>query len=512
MIKFFSESNPSTSFIAKATQATSIRIRQRDVLWIQALRMATIGLLVGLEIFYVSTTTAQVKVEVIYRENCASCHGAEMEGGSGGVLSDGVWKHGGTDEEIARTIAGGISDAGMPAFGNALPPETIRALVVYIREKEKSFQQKGKTSAPKLPNGPVITKHTTHLVEPVVTSGLETPWALAFLPDGRKLVSERIGRLRILNPSWQLEPEPVRGTPPVVASGQGGLLDVAPSPDWESTGWIYLSYSAPAANGSNATMTKISRGRLSDGQWTGEETIFEADPKSYSTKGIHFGSRIVFDSGYVFFSIGERGQQDLAQDIGTPNGKIFRVLPDGKIPSDNPFSGRQDALAAVWSYGHRNPQGLAVDPRDHAIYETEHGPRGGDEINRIRKGSNYGWPLVCFGMNYDGTPVSALTEKEGIEPPLHHWTPSIATCGLAFYGAEAFPEWKNDFFVGGLKGGLHRLRMRDGKIVEDEVVLEGAGRVRDVRCGPDGFIYVVLNSPDMIVRLVPAKPENLTER
>ena len=470
-------------------------------------RRAALGILVCLQILG-STRAGALKVEEVYRENCASCHGAEMQGGGGGALADGVWKHGSTDADIAAAIAQGVPDAGMPAFGQSLSPETIRALVVYIREKEKAFVQSGKTSAPKLPDGPVRTKHTTHIVEPVVTGGLETPWALAFLPDGRKLVTERIGRLRILDQAWKLDPKPVRGTPAVLASGQGGLMDVAPAPDAGTSGWIYLSYSAPAPDGSKSSMTKISRGRLAGGEWTDEQTIFEADPKHYTTSGRHFGSRIVFDSGHVFFSIGERGEQDKAQDIGLPNGKIYRVLPDGKIPADNPFANRPDALAAVWSYGHRNPQGLAVDPRDHRIYETEHGPRGGDEFNRILQGANYGWPLVCFGMNYDGTPLSALTEKEEIEPPLHHWTPSIATCGLAFYNGDAFPEWKNDFFAGGLRGELHRLRLGDGKVIEDEVVLEGAGRVRDVRCGPDGLIYVVLNNPDIIVRLAPASPES----
>ena len=451
---------------------------------------------------------AQVKVEDVYRENCASCHGVEMDGGSGGPLNEGIWKYGASDDEIAASIAAGIPDAGMPAFEKTLPPDSIRALVVYIREKEKAFEKGTQNGLSKISGEPVRTQHTSHIVEKLVTEGLETPWALAFLPDGRKLVTERQGRLRILDAAWKLDPESIRGIPTVVPSNQGGLLDVAPAPDFETSGWIYLSYSAPAPGDSKIAMTKISRGRIADNKWIDEETIFEANPKHYTKSGVHFGSRIVFDRGHVFFSIGERGDKDKAQDIGLPNGKIYRVLPDGKIPADNPFADRKDALAAVWSYGHRNPQGLVVDPRDHAIYETEHGPRGGDEFNRIRKGANYGWPVASFGMNYNGTPLTALTEKEGFEPPLHHWTPSIATCGLAFYDGDKFPEWKNDFFAGGLQGTVHRLRMRDGKVIEDEVVFEGMGRVRDVRCGPDGFLYVVLNNPDRIVRLVPAGVES----
>jgi glucose/arabinose dehydrogenase len=471
-------------------------------------RCALFGFFASLVLFAGARAMAQVKVEDVYRENCASCHGVEMDGGSGGPLNEGIWKYGASDDEIAASIAAGIPDAGMPAFEKTLPPDSIRALVVYIREKEKAFEKGTQNGLSKISGEPVRTQHTSHIVEKLVTEGLETPWALAFLPDGRKLVTERQGRLRILDAAWKLDPESIRGIPTVVPSNQGGLLDVAPAPDFETSGWIYLSYSAPAPGDSKIAMTKISRGRIADNKWIDEETIFEANPKHYTKSGVHFGSRIVFDRGHVFFSIGERGDKDKAQDIGLPNGKIYRVLPDGKIPADNPFADRKDALAAVWSYGHRNPQGLVVDPRDHAIYETEHGPRGGDEFNRIRKGANYGWPVASFGMNYNGTPLTALTEKEGFEPPLHHWTPSIATCGLAFYDGDKFPEWKNDFFAGGLQGTVHRLRMRDGKVIEDEVVFEGMGRVRDVRCGPDGFLYVVLNNPDRIVRLVPAGVES----
>lgn len=451
-------------------------------------------------------------VEELYRENCASCHGASLNEGLGGSLVDGLWKHGDADSDIAKAISNGNADTGMPAFQEKLSPEEIRSLVIFIREKENAARQSGAPKPKMLPGEPVRTQHASYIVEPVVSSGLETPWALAFLPDGRKLVTEKPGRLRVLDEKWKLQPEAIAGTPAVVVSSQGGLLDVAPAPAFEKSGWIYLSYSAPAPGDAKSSMTKISRGRITDNKWTNEETIFEADPALYSRGSVHFGSRIVFDRGFVYFSIGERGEQTKAQNLALPNGKIFRLLPDGKIPADNPFADRKDALAAVWSYGHRNPQGLVVDPRDHAIYDTEHGPRGGDEFNRIRKGANYGWPLVCFGMNYNGTPISAHTEQEGIEPPLHHWTPSIGTCGLAFYDGDKVPAWKGDFFAGGLRGSLHRLRVVDGKVTEKEVVLEGLGRVRDVRCGPDGFLYVVLNNPDMVVRLIPEGAESGGEK
>ena len=450
----------------------------------------------------------KTKVEEVYREHCASCHGAAMLGGSGGSLADGRWNHGSTDQAISQAIAEGIPDAGMPGFKRALSPEVIRSLVVYIREKESSNRPAARPVPAAASTVPVKTTHESYLLETMLDGGLETPWALAFLPEGRKLVTERGGRLKILDEAWKPLPEPVSGTPSVVPNGQGGLLDVVPAPDFDTSGWIYLTYSAPLPGDSPDTktsMTKVTRGRLSGNAWVDGETVFEGDPDTHTTRGVHFGSRIVFDRGYLFFSIGDRGDAAKAQNLSVPNGKILRLHPDGRVPDDNPFAGRSDAHPAIWSYGHRNPQGLVVDPQTHEIYATEHGPRGGDEFNLIRNGANFGWPLVCFGMNYDGSPLTAKTEMEGIDAPLHHWTPSIATCGLAFYNGDKFPAWSRDFFVGGLKGGLHRLRLREGRVVEDEVVFDSSvGRVRDVRCGPDGLIYVVLNKPDRIIRLVPA--------
>ena len=447
-------------------------------------------------------------VDNLYRQHCATCHGAALEGGQGGSLVGREWVHGGTPEDLAKSIALGFPESGMPAFDESLTPQEIRALVVYLREKQSQEFKAANPMAAVVPGKPVQTDYATYKMEPIVLEGLEAPWSLAFLPDGRKLVTEKPGRLRILNSDWSLESQPVVGTPQVVTSSQGGLLEVAPGPDVESSGWIYLTYAAPPPVKNpdpKASMTKVVRGRVDGNQWVDEETIFEADPRHYSNSGVHFGSRIVFDGEHLYISLGERGASIKAQEISAPNGKILRLFPDGKIPSDNPFASNREALGAIWSYGHRNPQGLVVDPRDHSIYATEHGPRGGDEFNLIRKGANYGWPLVCFGMNYNGTPLTAETEMHGVDAPMHHWTPSIATCGLAFYDGDRFPEWKNDFFVGGLKGGLHRLRLQEGKVIEDEVIFdESVGRVRDVRSGPDGYLYVVLNKPDRIIRLVPA--------
>jgi len=340
-------------------------------------------------------------------------------------------------------------------------------------------------------------------VETVIEGDLKTPWSLAFLPDGRQLVTERPGSLRMVDA--KLLPEPISGTPRVIELGQGGMLDVVPSPDFAKDSWIYLAFADPLEGEKKSAMLKIVRGRIRDHAWTDEEVIFQAAPEFYSPTGVHFGTRMVFDSGYLYFIVGERGGKLEAQDITRPNGKIYRVYPDGRIPEDNPFAADKKAIPGIWSYGHRNPQGLVIDPRDHALYATEHGPRGGDEFNIIRKGANYGWPVISFGMNYNGSPLTGITEKDGMEQPLVQWTPSIAACGLACYTGDKFPNWKYDFFAGGLRGELHRIRIENGKAIADEILLSGLGRVRDVRSGPDGFLYIILNQPDRIVRLVPAE-------
>jgi len=443
------------------------------------------------------------KVNELYLESCAACHGSKFEGGLGGNLADGQWKNGSTDSDIARVISQGLPNLGMPAYEKTLSAEQIRSLVVFIREKEKSAA--AQAAPPPQPKEGAAVKSLLHdyKVETVIEGDLKTPWSLAFLPDGRQLVTERPGSLRIVDTN--LLPEPILGTPKVIELGQGGLLDVVPSPDFAKDGWIYLAFADPLDAEKKSAMLKIVRGRIRDHAWTDEEVIFQAAPEFYSPAGIHFGSRMVFDSGYLFFIVGERGGMLEAQDITRPNGKIYRVFPDGRIPEDNPFVANKNAIPSIWSYGHRNPQGLVIDPRDHAIYATEHGPRGGDEFNIIRKGANYGWPVISYGMNYNGTPLTGITQKDGMEQPLLQWTPSIAACGLTCYTGEKFPNWKYDFFAGGLRGELHRIRIQNGKAIADEIILSGLGRVRDVRSGPDGFLYIILNQPDRIVRLVPAE-------
>ena len=213
---------------------------------------------------------------------------------------------------------------------------------------------------------------------------------------------------------------------------------------------------------------------------------------------------MVFDDGYLYFVVGERGGNEIAQDLDNPSGKIFRLHDDGRVPADNPFVNQEGALPGIWSYGHRNPQGFVKDTRDHRLYSTEHGPRGGDELNLIERGRNYGWPIISYGMNYNGTPLTSITRKEGMEQPLTYWVPSIATCGLSFYTGDKFPNWKHDLFVGALgQQEIRRVRLENQKVVDQEIILKNIGRVRAVSESPDGHLYVLLNKPDSVVRLVP---------
>ncbi len=322
-----------------------------------------------------------------------------------------------------------------------------------------------------------------------VARGLEHPWGLAFLPDGRMLVTERPGRLRIVSADGTLS-APVDGVPQVYARGQGGLLDVAIDPDFATAPWVYLSYAEPGEGGGG---TAVARGRLQGNALVDVEVIFRQSPKLDT--GHHFGSRLVFArDGRLFVTAGDRGEMQRAQNLNEGQGKIFRIERDGGIPADNPFVGRDDAQAAIWSWGHRNVQGAALHPGTGALWQTEHGARGGDELNIPQAGRNYGWPVITLGVNYNGTPIGeGRREAEGMEQPLHSWTPSIAPSGLAFYTADRFPAWKGSLFVGALAHQkLVRLSLDGDRVTGEEILLEGLGeRIRDVRQGPDGYLYLL---------------------
>jgi glucose/arabinose dehydrogenase len=412
----------------------------------------------------------------------------------GPALNDDVWKHGSSDADITRVIKQGVPKAGMPAWEKSLSDENIRALIVLIRER--GYQ---KRTGPADPTAEELTAAGHTFVLEKVAEAPGELWSMDFLADGRMIAAQKSGQLWVFDKEGKRQE--ITGIPSVWDKGQGGLLEVRRHPD-AAAGWIYLTFSDPAAKGA---MTKVVRGKLDGHRWVDQQTIYSADPTFYSDAGVHFGSRLVFQDDYLFFTVGDRGQQDLAQDLGRPNGKIHRLHADGRVPGDNPFVKEKNALPTIWSYGHRNPQGLALQPGSGNLWNAEHGPRGGDEINRVIKGANYGWPIITYGMNYNGTPITGQTHKDGMEQPQHYWVPSIAVSGIEFYTGDRFPSWRNHLLVGSLaKEQMRLIRIEGDKVVADELLFQGRGRIRDVVNGPDGYPYVVmLRVTGTIYRLVP---------
>ena len=336
-----------------------------------------------------------------------------------------------------------------------------------------------------------------------VVSGIANPWGFTFLPEGDALITQRSGRLwRLDNENGILEE--ISGLPEIRPGGQGGLLDIVLHPDYPRNGWIYLSHVVSAPDG-NATA--VSRARLDQTRLIDLERIFTANKGGRTTR--HFGSRLVFnDEGYLFITLGERGEDDRAQDRSDHAGSTLRLRPDGRVPPDNPFVGDESAADEIFSYGHRNAQGMIYDPFTDKIWLHEHGAKGGDEVNIIKPGANYGWPVISYGTHYSGAKIGVGVSRPGMEQPLIYWDPSIAPSGMALYTGEAFPAWQGDIFLGALAGKhLRRLERRDGKIIAQEVLLQGSiGRIRDVRQGPDGLLYLLTDEQNgSLYRLEPAE-------
>lgn len=342
-----------------------------------------------------------------------------------------------------------------------------------------------------LANNQFKTEHYWVRIEPVA-SGLNHPWSIAFLPSGDQLVTERSGRLRLIQ-QGQLHPEPIAGVPSVAAVGQGGLLDVVLHPDFEQNGWIYLAYSDQTAEG---LTTRVMRARLDGHRLVDQMDIFEALPRSAG--GRHFGGRMVFDpDGYLYIAIGDRGEMERAQEGLDHAGTIIRLHDDGSIPADNPFVGNDQVWDEIFTLGNRNPQGMTLHPDTGEVWSNEHGPRGGDEINLIRSGLNYGWPLVTHGINYSGTRITQHTELTGMESPLLDWTPSIAPSGMMFYTGDEFPSWQGQILNGALRDRLiSRVSVQQTdqgyELIEEERFLQGFGeRIRDIRQSPNGEIWIL---------------------
>ena len=346
-------------------------------------------------------------------------------------------------------------------------------------------------------------KHALRVV--TLVTGLSHPWSIAFLPDGRMLVTERGGHLRVVSKDFKLDPRPVEGAPQVAAVGQGGLFDVVLHPRYAENGWIYLAYNGPGAGGHG---TELMRAKLEGHRLAQAEVLFRLEPKS--SGGQHFGGRIVFDrAGHVFLTLGDRGERDRAQRLDDHAGSVIRLHDDGKVPTDNPFVKSAGAKPEKFSLGNRNMQGAALHPRTGELWTHEHGPQGGDEINVIRAGRNYGWPVITYGVNYGiGTRIGEGTHKAGMEQPLYKWVPSIAPSGMAFYDGDRFPNWRGNLLAGALRDQvLVRLELDGEKVVKEERLIRNAiGRIRDVRVGPDGYVYLLTDERNgVLARLEPIK-------
>ncbi|HEY2435059.1 MAG TPA: PQQ-dependent sugar dehydrogenase [Vicinamibacterales bacterium] len=478
-----------------------------------------------------------------FTETCLACHGnSTAKGPVGPSLFDEEWIHGGDDDAIVKSIKEGYPDKGMPSFVGQMTDPEIWQMVAYIRTQAANLKDKP-VYVPD-PDGQIIKSEKQAFKVEIIARNLETPWALAFLPDGRLLISERPGRIRIVDKDGKMEPEGVKGLPKVWEKQDGGLFDIEVHPDYAKAGngWIYISYSetlagwtpppppdpnaappapAPGQGGRGRgpsndppSMTVIMRGRLNaSNEFVDQQVLFRAPKELYSQTNAHYGSRFLFDKqNHLFFSLGEKMQMANAQDLSVATGKIHRINDDGTVPKDNPYVGQPNVVQSIWSYGHRNPQGLAWDPVTGQLWESEHGPTGGDEINIIEPKHNYGWGVATKGVQ----PGITKTSEPGMDDPIRYWTPSVAPSGIVFYTGTKYPGWKNDLFVSCLAGQqLKRLEIKDGKVLHEEQVFNTFGRVHDVIQGPDGLLYVTLqlpgqvlsaSTPGMVARLVPVKP------
>ena len=472
-----------------------------------------------------------------YQTHCSVCHGAALEGAAQGTPLVGVaLRHGESIEALHESIASGFEATGMPAWSETLDADAIRRLAIFIAEQRASLSYADfkVAASPSMPADPVVSERHTFRVETVAEGIDPLPYSIAPLPDGRILVTEKTQGLRIVERDGALS-APVRGTPQafddgfelpglLLVYGQGYLLDVAPHPDFEENGWIYLSYTdrctdcntASRESGRPVSMVALMRGRIENGSWVDAETIWRADAERYTAMpDMAAGGRIAFDDdGHVFLTIGIKGGSEIAgvQDLSAPYGKILRLNDDGSVPADNPFVGRADALAGIWTYGHRSPQGLEFDVATGRLWSTEMGQRGGDEVNLIERGGNYGWPLVSRGMQYDGRPVAFAAElgiefdPREIEQPIVDLTPAPAVSSLIVYDGTAFPEWRGNLLVGTLKATeLYRMVVDGMRITHRETVLSGMGRIRDIEADAAGRVYLLLENAagGRLVRLVP---------
>jgi glucose/arabinose dehydrogenase len=432
-----------------------------------------------------------------YKNYCAGCHGEKMD-----AFVDRKWKHGNSEQDLFKAIKVGYHDEGMPGFDSAFTDEEIKDLVDYIVTGIKNVQRYD-FKEPVRSN--IFKTESLTIRLDTVMSGINIPWGMAFLPNGEMLVTERGGKIFRVTKSRVLQP--VTGGPEVVAQGQGGLLDIELHPDFKNNKVVYLSYSlGKKTDTGDVATTAVMRAILNGNVLEQQQNIFEALP--YSKTRHHYGSRLEFDNqGFLYITVGDRGNHfALPQSLNNHAGKTHRVKDDGTIPADNPFVNTAGAMPSIYSYGHRNAQGMVMNPTTGQIWVNEHGPRGGDEINLVQKAKNYGWPVISYGLNYDGTVLTKNTMMQNMEQPVLYWLPSIGPSGMAFVTGDRYKPWKGQLLVGSLRFKyLDLVTLKDNKVVKEEMLFKNIGRVRDVRMGPDGYIYVAVENPGVIFRLVPVK-------
>jgi glucose/arabinose dehydrogenase len=441
----------------------------------------------------------------IYRNYCSGCHGNALQGSSATALIKKNWKHGGEKNSIIKSISNGIPGTEMAKFSTALSGRQIETVTNYII----SLQNKTSKAVPAVKSLLLNTKFYQLKVEKLVTRGIKTPMAIEFVDSNRALIAGYKGEMRWMV-NGKLDQTPITGLPKTYGVKLvGGYLDIALDPGYSKNGWIYLSFAHNNSNSTNKNtpgMTKIVRGRIHNYKWVDEQTLFDVnDSLKVPNGGVLWGSRFLFDTqGFLYFSIGDMNRPDDSQILSKPSGKVYRIHSDGSIPEDNPLYGKENDLWGIYCWGNRNVQGLAQDPQTGLIYASEHGPKGGDELNILKKGANYGWNLITYGVDYTGKIISNDTAKEGMEQPITYWTPSIAVCALEFVKGNRFPEWKNNLLVTALAfQELRRLVVDGSKVLEQEILMKGQGRVRDVKTGPDGALYVLTNGPDEVLRITP---------
>ena len=444
--------------------------------------------------------------KTLYTTHCAGCHGTNLQGAtSAPALLKETWKNNAGKEPIAHAIRKGVPGTTMVAWENTLNEQQISDITRFILAAQDQKPDKGIDSATVFKN----TQAYNLKIEKIATGGLKTPWGIEFINKDSALVTEKPGGLRWLV-KGKLSPEPIRGLPVAyLGTSTAGLMDIALDPEYGKNGWVYLGVSKSNGDSQDKkalALTKIVRGKVQGDRWVEEQTLFEVPDSLKVVDGNRWGCRFLFDrERHLFFTIGDMGQAMDSQNPGKATGKVFRINADGSIPKDNPFANQKGALPALYSLGNRNVQGIAQHPVTGEIWMTEHGPKGGDELNILKKGANYGWPVITYGIDYDGSIVSEISEKEGMEQPIVFWTPSIAVSAIAFCGSPRFPAWKNNLLVGALGfQELRRLVIVEDRVLMQELLFKGMGRVRDVKFGPDGALYVLTNNPDDILRITPS--------